>query len=337
MQVYVKFKGGYKLSYPLIRPRRLRNTEVLRKMVRESTLAVDDLIYPAFVIFGENVRNPINSMPGIYQFSVDQLLEEAEKIVELGIPAILLFGIPEAKDSKASEAYNNNGIVQKAIRALKKEFPDLYVITDVCLCEFTDHGHCGIVYEGEILNDPTLELLAKMALSHVQAGADMVAPSDMMDGRVKAIREKLDNHNFHHIPIMSYSAKYASKFYGPFREAAGSAPQFGDRCSYQMDPANAKEALKEVALDIEEGADIVMVKPALAYLDIIKSVKENFNYPVAAYNVSGEYSMIKAAAQNGWLDEKEVVLEMLLSMKRAGADLILTYFAKDVARWLQEK
>jgi len=323
------------VSFPVIRPRRLRENSVLRRMVRETTLSVDDLIYPAFVIYGEKVKNPVSSMPGIFQLSVDELLREAEEIARLGVPAVLLFGIPEAKDPKGSEAYNENGIVQRAVRALKKEFPELYVITDVCLCEYTDHGHCGLVHEDRILNDATLELLSKAALSHVQAGADMVAPSDMMDGRVKSIRETLDNHHFQHIPIMSYAAKYSSKFYGPFREVAESAPQFGDRCSYQMDPCNVREALKEVALDIEEGADIVIVKPALAYLDVIKSVKESITNPVAAYNVSGEYSMVKAAAQNGWIDEKAIILEMLLSMKRAGTDLIITYFAKDVARWLE--
>ncbi len=305
-------------------------------MVRETSLSVDNFIYPVFVVHGKNIKNPISSMPGIYQFSIDQLLKEVEEVVNLGILSVILFGIPDEKDSKGSQAYAENGIVQQAVRKLKEEFPELYVITDVCLCEFTDHGHCGLIYNEEILNDPTLELLAESALSHVQAGADMVAPSDMMDGRVRVIREKLDNNNYISTPIMSYSAKYASKFYGPFREAAESAPQFGDRRSYQMDPANAREAVKEVALDIEEGADIVMVKPALAYLDIIKEVKERFNYPVAAYNVSGEYSMIKAAVEKGWLDEKEVVLEKLLSMKRAGADLIISYYAKDAARWLDE-
>lgn len=288
-----------------------------------------------FVIYGNNVKNPVLSMPGVYQLSVDQVLKEAEQVVELGIPAVILFGIPEHKDAVGSGAYDENGVVQTAIKAIKKEFPQLVVITDVCLCEFTDHGHCGIVHEGTVLNDPTLDFLAKMALSHARAGADMVAPSDMMDGRVGAIREKLDANGFTNIPIMAYSAKYASAFYGPFRDAAGSAPQFGDRRSYQMDPANSVEALREVALDIEEGADIVMVKPALAYMDIIRQVKEEFGYPVAAYNVSGEYAMVKAAARQGWIDEQKVVLEMLTGMKRAGADLILTYFAKDVARWLK--
>lgn len=322
--------------YPDYRPRRLRKTPMLRELVRETNLNVKDLIYPLFVTHGKNVKNPVQSMPGVFQLSIDELLKEAAEIVQLGIPAVILFGIPEKKDAVGSEAYNNNGIVQQAVRALKDKFPQLLVITDVCLCEFTDHGHCGLIQDGEILNDPTLELLAKTALSHAQAGADMVAPSDMMDGRVKAIRECLDSNGFANLPIMSYAAKYASAFYGPFREAAESTPQFGDRKSYQMDPANRLEALREVQLDIEEGADIVMVKPALAYLDIIREIKDNFPYPLACYNVSGEYALIKAAAQKGWIDEKGIVLEMLTSMRRAGADLIITYSAKDVARWLDE-
>jgi len=323
-------------GFPVIRPRRLRQNPVLREMVRETELSVKDLIYPLFVIAGKGVRNPVASMPGVYQVSVDNLLKEAEEVVKLGIPAVLLFGIPEPgeKDEVGSPAYARDGIVQQAIRALKKEFPGLLVITDVCLCEYTNHGHCGVVDDGIVLNDPTLELLARTALSHVEAGADMVAPSDMMDGRVGAIRSKLDAHGYTYVPILSYAAKYASSFYGPFREAAVSAPQFGDRRGYQMDPANSREALREVAQDLEEGADIVMVKPALAYLDVIRLVKENFNCPVAAYNVSGEYAMIKAAAEKGWLDERLVVLEVLTAIKRAGADLIITYFAKDVARWL---
>ncbi len=324
------------MYYPTLRPRRLRSSETLRRMVRENRLTVDDLIYPMFVIYGEGVANPVSSMPGVCQYSVDRLLPAVAEVVELDIPAIILFGIPEEKDEKAGGAYAEDGIVQQAIRAIKKEYPELLVITDVCLCEFTSHGHCGIIHEGEVLNDPTLEFLARTALSHAEAGADMVAPSDMMDGRVRAIREKLDDNGFINIPIMAYSAKYASAFYGPFREAAESAPQFGDRRSYQMDPPNGDEALKETLLDIEEGADIVMVKPALAYMDIIRRLKEEFNYPVAAYNVSGEYAMIKAAAANGWIDEQGVVMEMLTGMKRAGADLLLTYFARDVARWLKK-
>jgi len=306
-------------------------------MVRETEIEVKDLVYPLFVTPGRVVKNPVSSMPGIYQFSVDNLLKEGEEVVRLGIPAVLLFGVPEPgeKDEVATPAYIPEGIVQQAVRALKKEFPHLLVITDVCLCEYTSHGHCGIVDSGVILNDPTLELLARTALSHVEAGADMVAPSDMMDGRVAAIRKKLDAHGFTETPILSYAAKYASAFYGPFREAAGSAPQFGDRRSYQMDPANAREALREVAQDLEEGADIIMVKPALSYLDVIRQVKDNFNCPLAAYNVSGEYSMIKAAALQGWISEREVVMEVLTSIKRAGADLIITYFAKDVAGWLR--
>ncbi|WP_366921948.1 porphobilinogen synthase [Metallumcola ferriviriculae] len=325
------------MYFPTLRPRRLRGSETLRRMVRENLLTVDDLIYPMFVIYGEEVANPISSMPGVCQYSVDKLLPAVGEVVELGIPAIILFGIPDVKDEKGSGAYAADGIVQEAIRAIKKEYPDLLVITDVCLCEFTSHGHCGIVHEGDVLNDPTLEFLARTALSHVEAGADMVAPSDMMDGRVRAIREKLDDNGYSKIPIMAYSAKYSSAFYGPFREAAESAPQFGDRRSYQMDPPNSDEAIKETLLDIEEGADIVMVKPALAYMDIIRRLKDEFTYPVAAYNVSGEYSMIKAAAEKGWIDEQAVVMEMLTGMKRAGADLILTYFAKDAAKWLKDR
>ncbi len=325
------------MSFPYHRPRRLRSKEALRRMVRETTLSPDDLIYPLFVRHGKGLKEPIPSMPGCYRFSPDMLVEEAREISSLGIPAVILFGIPEVKDERASEAYAPDGIVQQAVRALKEAVPELVVITDVCLCEYTSHGHCGLVQNGVILNDPTLELLAKTALSHVAAGADMVAPSDMMDGRVKAIREALDREGYSHIPIMAYSAKYASAFYGPFREAAESAPQFGDRSTYQMDPPNADEALREVELDIEEGADIVMVKPALAYLDIIRHVKETFFVPLAAYNVSGEYAMVKAAAERGWLDGERVMMEMLLSIKRAGADLILTYFAKEAARKILNK
>ena len=322
--------------FPTVRPRRLRENSILRKMVRETSLSLHDLVLPVFVTHGKNVKNPIKSMPGIHQLSVDMLLYEAEEAVELGIPSVIIFGIPKSKDPRGLEAYADYGIVQRAVMSLKKEFPNLLVITDVCMCEFTDHGHCGIVSHGKVLNDPTLGYLARIALSQCQAGADMVAPSDMMDGRVGAIRKELDANGFEKIPIMSYAAKYASKFYGPFRDAAGSAPQFGDRKSYQMDPANAREALREVELDIKEGADIVMVKPAMAYMDIIKRVKETFNYPVGAYNVSGEYAMVKAAAAQGWIDEKGVVLETLMGMKRAGADIILTYHAKDAARWLND-
>lgn len=324
------------MNFPIIRPRRLRENSVLRDMVRETYLNINDLIYPVFVTYGENIKNPISSMPGIFQFSIDNLLIEIQEVVDLGIKAIIIFGIPETKDTKASSAYAKDGIVQNAIKAIKKEFPELYVITDVCLCEYTSHGHCGIVSsDGKILNDPTLDLLSKTAVSHAQAGADMVAPSDMMDGRVRIIREALDNHHFEYIPIMSYAAKYSSEYYGPFRDAAESTPQFGDRKTYQMDPANAREALREVEQDIREGADIIIIKPALSYLDIIKSVREKFDYPLVAYNVSGEYSMVKAAAQNGWVSEKEIVLETLLSMKRAGSNIIITYHAKDVARWLK--
>ncbi|MHB1418632.1 MAG: porphobilinogen synthase [Bacillota bacterium] len=324
------------MSFPIIRSRRLRESATIRRMVRETTLSVNDLIYPLFVIYGSGVRNPVGSMPGVFQLSVDQMMHEADEVVELGIPAVILFGIPEHKDEMGSGAYDAQGEVQQATRAIKKKHPSLVVITDVCLCEYTSHGHCGMVEGDRILNDPSLELLAKSALSHVEAGADIVAPSDMMDGRVAAIRAKLDGHGYTHIPIMAYSAKYSSAYYGPFRDAAESAPKFGDRRSYQMDPANSNEALREVELDIAEGADIIMVKPALPYLDIIRRVKDNFNYPVAAYNVSGEYAMIKAAAQMGWVDEERVAMETLTSIKRAGADMILTYFAKDAARWLQK-
>ncbi len=326
------------MGFPTHRFRRLRASEALRRMVRETTLSVDDLILPLFVRPGRDVRRPIKSMPGNFQLSVDELVKECRQTAELGIPAVILFGIPKSKDSAASSGCAPDGIVQQAVRAVKDNCPDLVVITDVCLCEYTDHGHCGIVVERDgrrvIDNDATLEVLARMALSHAEAGADMVAPSDMMDGRVGAIRSALDGAGFSHLPIMAYSAKHASAFYGPFREAAESPPAFGDRRTYQMDPANANEALREVALDIEEGADIVMVKPALAYLDIIWRVKERFGVPVAAYNVSGEFAMVKAASARGWLEEQPIVLEILTSIKRAGADLILTYFAPDVARWL---
>lgn len=303
-------------------------------MVRETTLSVDDLILPLFITFGKGKKIAIKSMPGHYQLSVDNLAKEIKEIKSLGIPAVILFGIPEHKDEVGSEAYNPKGIIQKAIKAIKDKAPELMVITDVCMCEYTSHGHCGVIKHGDVDNDATLELLAKEALSHVKAGADMVAPSDMMDGRVGAIRKILDENNFSHTPIMSYAAKYASAFYGPFREAAESTPQFGDRRSYQMDPANSNEALREVRLDIEEGADIVMVKPALPYLDIIRRIKDEFKYPVAAYNVSGEFSMLKAANQLGWMDGERAMMESLISIKRAGADLILTYFAKEAAKIL---
>ena len=321
--------------FPIYRPRRLRANENLRRLVRETTLCTDDLIYPMFVVHGVDVAHEIPSMPGCYQYSVDRLVKSAKTLAALGIPGTILFGIPQFKDSVGSEAYADDGIIQQAIRAIKDAVPDLLVMTDVCLCEYTDHGHCGVVHEGEVLNDATLSLLAKEALSHARAGADVIAPSDMMDGRIGAIREVLDENGYNQIPIMAYAAKYASAFYGPFREAAESTPQFGDRCSYQMDPSNAEEALREVALDLEEGADILMVKPALSYLDVISRVKESFQVPVAAYNVSGEYAMIKAAAQNGWIDERRVALEVLTSIKRAGADMILTYFAKSVVEWLE--
>jgi len=325
------------MGFPYERPRRLRATEPLRRLVRETKVGVEDLIYPLFVRHGKGVKEPIPSMPGCYRFSPDALLQEAKEVWELGVPAVILFGIPERKDERASEAYARDGIIQQAVRELKGTLPQLTVITDVCLCEYMSHGHCGLVQDGIILNDPTRELHALTALSHAEAGADMVAPSDMMDGRVRAIREALDREGYSHVPILAYSAKYASAFYGPFREAADSAPQFGDRSTYQMDPANGDEALREVALDIEEGADIVMVKPALSYLDVIRRVKETFCVPVAAYNVSGEYAMIKAAAQSGWIDGERVMMEVLLSIKRAGADMILTYFAKEAARLLAKK
>lgn len=320
--------------FPAHRPRRLRNSESIRRMVRETILSSDDFIYPLFVTFGKGVKNPISSMPGCYQESVDEVVKTAKKAYSLGIPGIILFGIPEHKDEIGSSAFDPDGVVQEAIKAIKDAVPELLVITDVCMCEYTSHGHCGIIKGGEVLNDPTLELLQKESLSHARAGADMVAPSDMMDGRVLAIRQALDSEGFSNIPIMSYAAKYSSAFYGPFRDAAESVPQFGDRRSYQMDPANRREALKEVALDIEEGADIVMVKPALSYLDIISDVKQSFDLPVAAYNVSGEYSLVKAAAQLGWIDHDRVMMEVLTSIKRAGADMILTYFAPEAATLL---
>ena len=322
------------MSFPIQRPRRLRRDANLRRMVRETRLSVDDLVMPLFVVPGRGVENPVASMPGVAQLSVDRAVEECKTIRDLGIPGVILFGIPEQKDSLGSGAYHDDGIVQRAVRAIKEHVPGLVVITDVCLCEYTDHGHCGVVKSGDVDNDATLDLLVEESLSHVRAGADMVAPSDMMDGRVGAIRRALDAEGFSQTPIMAYSAKYASGFYGPFREAAESTPQFGDRRSYQMDCANTDEALREVALDVEEGADIVMVKPALPYLDVIRRVKDRFDVPLAAYSVSGEYAMLKAAARNGWLDEVRVVHEALTGIKRAGADVILTYFAKDVARAL---
>jgi porphobilinogen synthase len=325
------------MKFPVYRARRLRRNETMRRMVRETFLRVDDLICPLFVRPGKEVKNPIPSMPGQFQFSVDQLVIEAKVVQSLGIPAVLLFGIPKAKDEVGSEAYAHDGIVQEAIRMIKTAVPELIVITDVCLCEYTSHGHCGVVKGNDVDNDATLDLLARMALSHAEAGADMVAPSDMMDGRVGTIRKKLDEQGFTHIPLMSYAAKYASSFYGPFREAAESAPQFGDRKSYQMDPANAREAMREIRLDIEEGADIVMVKPALSYLDIIRRVRMEYDFPIAAYSVSGEFAMVKAASQLGWIDEERVMMEILVSIKRAGADLIITYFAKEAARVLREK
>jgi len=323
------------MTFPTHRPRRLRRNELIRSMVRETRLSTDALIYPMFVCPGEKVRIEVGSMPGIHQQSVDQIVEECREVEQLGVPAVILFGLPEQKDERGTEAAAAHGAVQRAIAAIRRAQLKLLVVTDVCLCEYTSHGHCGVVQEGAILNDPTLEILAEAALSHARAGADIVAPSDMMDGRVGAIRRKLDQHGFAPVAILAYAAKYCSGFYGPFREAAQSAPQFGDRRSYQMDPANAREALKEVALDLDEGADMVMVKPALPYLDIIRAVRERFDVPVAAYNVSGEYAMVKAAARNGWVDEQRVVLEILTGIKRAGADIVLTYHAKDVARWLK--
>ena len=324
-----------RLELPLFtRLRRLRATPLLRRMVRETEVTPADFIAPFFVTHGRDVRRPVSSMPGVCQLSVDLLVQEVRALAPLGVPAVLLFGVPASKDPLGSEAYARDGIVQRAVAALKDAVPDMVVITDVCLCEYTDHGHCGVVENGHILNDPTLELLARMALSHVEAGADIVAPSDMMDGHTVAIRRALDAAGHTHTPIMGYSAKFASAFYGPFREAAESAPRFGDRRSYQMDPANGREALREVEADITEGADIVMVKPALAYLDVIRAVRERVPHPLAAYNVSGEYAMVKAAAANGWLDERAITLEILTAIKRAGADLIITYHAADAARWL---
>ena len=325
------------MQFPNYRPRRLRANPTIRSMVRETSLSPADLIYPIFVKPGTGLKDEIKSMPGQYQLSLDMLPAEIDELRALGVPAVILFGLPSAKDEVGSEAYDEHGIVQEAIRTIKAHDPEFYVITDVCMCEYTSHGHCGILDDtGCVINDVTIELLAKEAVTHAEAGADMVAPSDMMDGRVAAIRAALDAEGFENVPIMAYSVKYASGYYGPFRDAADSAPTFGDRQGYQMDPANAEEGMREAALDIEEGADIVMVKPALAYMDMIWRVKNEFGYPTAAYNVSGEYAMVKAAAANDWIDEKRVVLETLLGFKRAGADLILTYHAKDAARWLAE-
>ncbi|KIH75652.1 porphobilinogen synthase [Geoalkalibacter ferrihydriticus] len=325
------------MFFPEYRARRLRRNDSLRRMVRETHLRVDDLIYPMFSAFGKDIRKEIPSMPGIYQQSIEHIVAEAREVHDLGIPAVILFGIPEAKDAVGQDAYSDTGIIQETIRAIKETVPELTVITDVCLCEYTDHGHCGVIKDGDVDNDATLQLLAAEALSHARAGADMVAPSDMMDGRVAAIREILDANGFSHIPIMSYAVKYASAYYGPFRDAADSTPQFGDRRSYQMDPANRREALREATLDVQECADFLMVKPALAYLDILRDLRERFDLPLVAYNVSGEYSMIKAAAKLGWVDHDRVVIETLVGMKRAGADLIITYHAKEAAQLLRAR
>jgi porphobilinogen synthase len=322
------------VTFPLHRPRRLRRSEAIRGLVRETQVSAHGLVYPMFACPGTKVRTEVSSMPGIFQQSPDQIVEECREVAGLGIPAVILFGLPERKDETGSEAASASGAVQLSIEAIRKAKLDLLVITDVCLCEYTSHGHCGVIRDGRILNDPSIALLAEAALSHARAGADIVAPSDMMDGRVAAIRSKLDENSFHDVAILSYAAKYSSAFYGPFREAAQSTPQFGDRRSYQMDPANAREALREVELDIAEGADMIMVKPALAYLDVIQRVRDRFDVPVAAYNVSAEYSMVKAAAANGWIDEQRIVLEIITGIQRAGASIILTYHAKDVARWL---
>ena len=323
------------MAHPIFRPRRLREKPLLRAMVRETRLSIDDFVYPLFVVHGRGMREPISSMPGQARFSIDELVKECKDAAGMGIPAVLLFGLPSDKDPRGSEAYAEDGIVQQAVRAVKDTVPDLLVITDVCLCEYTSHGHCGIVEDGTVKNDATLELIARTAVSHADAGADVIAPSDMMDGRVGAIREALDEGGYAETPIMAYSAKYASVFYGPFREAADSTPQFGDRRAYQMDPANGAEAMREIALDLDEGADIVMVKPALPYLDIISRAKTEFGVPLAAYSVSGEYAMIKAAGARGWLDEERAVLEAMISIRRAGADIVITYFAKDLARLLE--
>lgn len=323
------------MTFPVHRPRRLRRSEAMRSLVRETELSANGFVYPMFVCPGSGVRKEIGSMPGVYQQSVDKFIEECREVTDLGIPAIILFGLPSHKDATGSEASASDGAVQRAVEAVRKAKLNLLVITDVCLCEYTSHGHCGVIEGEEVLNDASLQLLANAALSHARAGADIVAPSDMMDGRVAAIRRALDENKFQDVAILSYAAKYCSAFYGPFREAAESAPQFGDRRSYQMDPANAREALREVELDLEEGADMIMVKPALPYLDVIRGVRDRFDVPVAAYNVSGEYAMVKAAARNGWIEEKRAALEILTSIRRAGASIILTYHAKDAARWLK--
>ena len=324
------------MYFPAYRPRRLRKNENFRRMIRETKLSVDNFVYPLFATFGKDVKKPISSMPGNFQMSVDHLVKEVQKAKDLGIPAVLLFGIPEKKDEVASGAFMKDGIVQQAVRRIKDKVPDVVVITDVCLCEYTSHGHCGMIEKGEVDNDSSLEVIAETAVSHAKSGADMVAPSAMMDGQVGAIREALDEAGFENLPIMAYSAKYASCFYGPFREAAESAPQFGDRKAYQMDPANGDEAIREISLDVEEGADIIMVKPALPYLDIIRRAREEFDLPIAAYNVSGEFSMIKAAAKLGWMDGEKAMMEALTSIKRAGADIIITYFATEAAKILQK-
>ena len=323
-------------GFPFLRGRRLRRNENIRRLVRENRLTLDDLIYPIFVRYGENVVEEVPSMPGVYRYSVDRVADAVKEVRDLGIPAVILFGIPEHKDEVGSDTWSDEGIIQRTLRVLKREVPDMYLITDVCFCEYTSHGHCGVLRDHEVDNDATLENLRKQVISHAENGADMVAPSGMMDGMVKAIREALDDAGFTHVPIMAYSAKFASAFYGPFREAAESAPSFGDRRGYQMDPANGREALKEVLMDVQEGADVVMVKPALAYLDVISKVREMTLLPVCAYNVSGEYSMIKAAGRLGWIDEKRVMVETLLSMKRAGADMIITYFAKEIAQLINK-
>jgi len=325
------------MYFPIYRPRRLRRSSNLRELVAETRISVNDFIYPMFVIPGRNKKVAVKSMPGIYKQSIDNLIKEIREVKKLGIKAILLFGIPEQKDEVGSEGYDENGVIQRALREIKKKVKDIIVITDVCMCEYTSHGHCGVIKDGDVDNDETLQYLARMSLSHAEAGADIVAPSDMMDGRVGVIRGDLDRNGYDNIGIMSYAAKYASAFYGPFREAAESPPQFGDRRSYQMDPPNVREALREIELDIEEGADIVMVKPALPYLDVIRAAREEFDHPIAAYNVSGEYSMVKAAGKLGWIDEELVMMEVLTSIKRAGADLIITYFAKDAAKVLSRK
>ncbi|WP_226036512.1 porphobilinogen synthase [Aquibacillus saliphilus] len=319
------------------RHRRLRTSTSMRALVRETSLSKDDLIYPMFVIEGDNIKNEVSSMPGVFQVSLDNLEEEIQELVNLGIRSVLLFGIPKEKDEVGSQAYCETGIVQEALRKIKRDFPEIITVADTCLCEFTSHGHCGVIHEGDVENDPSLDLLVQTAVSQARAGADIIAPSNMMDGFVTAIRKGLDEAGFKNIPIMSYAVKYSSAFYGPFRDAAESTPQFGDRKTYQMDPANRMEALREAESDIAEGADFLIVKPALSYLDIVREVKDRFNAPIVAYNVSGEYSMVKAAAMNGWINEKDIVLEKLTSMKRAGADLIITYFAKDAARYLDER